>query len=198
MIPLLLNLKDKKVLIIGAGPIASRRIATLLEEGALVTCVTLAISQELKKIATDRLTIRQREYRPSDLDGMALVVAATNDQEVNARIKSDCQTRSLLCNRVDCHQDSDVVFPCVIRRGKLSLSVCTEGASPSLTKAIVKSLSKTYDESYIERLELLSRLRKQILSEKKPGHQALLSQIATDSLSELRKKVKEMGEINDN
>lgn len=198
MIPLLLNLKGKKVLVVGAGPIARRRMVTLLEAGALVTCVTLAINQEFEKIVNDGLTIEQRQYQSSDLDDMTLVVAATNDQELNARIKSDCQIRSLLCNRVDCHQDSDVVFPCVIRRGKLSLSVCTEGASPTLTKAIVKSLSQTYDESYIERLELLSHLREQILRDKKPGYQALLSQIAEESLDGLRKKVKEMGEINDN
>ncbi len=209
MIPLLLNLKDKAVLVVGAGFIATKRVVTLLEEGAVVSCVGLDISDELKKIGSESLTIRQRKYRSSDLKKMDLVVAATNDQALNDQIKKDCKRRSILCSRADCHQDSDVIFPAVIRRGKLTLSVSTQGASPSLTKEIAQSLSKQYDETYAERLDLLSILRREILKEKKPDQQKILKELSKEPLSELRKKVKESdhlladnnkktGEINDN
>ena len=192
MIPLLINLKGKEVLVFGGGKIATRRIKALLKEEALVTCISLELSEDLKSLASDHLSIQQKKYESSDLEKMILVIAATNNKDINERIKKECERREILCSRSDCHEDSDVIFPCVIRRGRLTLSVCTEGASPSLTKEIVKSLSEQYDESYIERLELLSSLRTKILKDENNESKELLNQIPRWSLDELREKLKEI------
>ena len=192
MIPLLINLKGKEVLVFGGGKIATRRIKALLKEEALVTCISLDLSEDLKSLASDHLSIQQKKYESSDLEKMILVIAATNNKDINERIKKECERQEILCSRSDCYEDSDVIFPCVIRRGRLTLSVCTEGASPSLTKEIVKSLSEQYDESYIERLELLNSLRTKILKDENNGSKELLNQIPRWSLDELREKLEEI------
>ena len=78
-------------------------------------------------------------------------MAATDNRELNQQIKRDCAALKIWCNRVDDPEDSDFIFPSVIRRGDLTLSVCTEGASPFLTKRIVDELADRYDDSYTEK-----------------------------------------------
>lgn len=196
MIPLLINLKGRQVLVVGAGLVATRRIRALLKEGARVFCVSLNAEEDLQQLASNRFFWQQKKYEPSDLEEMDLVIAATDDQDMNETIKRDCEKVGLLCSRVDCHQDSDVIFPSVIRRGKLTISVCTEGASPTLTKEIVHTLSHQYDESYAEKIELLSVLRAAVLKNKSVENQALLKEMTKYSISQLRQKVDEIaGEI---
>lgn len=189
MIPLLIDLKDKEVLVVGGGKIAKRRIESLLEEGAKVTCISLSVPEEFRNFDSKNFWLVEKKYEPTDLAEMDLVIAATNHDQINERIKRDCEKLKILCSRVDCHDDSDVIFPAVIRRGRLTLSVSTQGASPSLTKEIAGKLAKQYDESYIEKLDLLSIIRKKILAENNSDSDKILREMAMCSVSELREKL---------
>lgn len=164
MIPLLFNLKNKKALVVGGGKVAARRIITLLENGMQVIAVSPDFSECLIKTDNKALTLIQAVYKKEQLTDMDLVVAATDNRELNQQIKRDCQSPKIFCNRVDDPDDSDFIFPSVIRRGDLTLSVCTEGASPFLTKRIVDDLADRYDDSYAEKTALLRLLRQAVLA----------------------------------
>lgn len=164
MTPLLFNLSRKKILVVGGGKVAARRIIKLLENEIQVVAVSPEFSDGLIKTENKKLTLIQSSYKIEHLSGIDLVVAATNDRALNEQIKADCETKKIWCNRVDDPDDSDFIFPSVVRRGDLTLSVCTEGASPSLTKSIVDELTDRYDHSYSEKTALLRSLREAILA----------------------------------
>lgn len=198
MIPLLFNLKNRKVLVVGGGKIATRRVMTLLNEGATVVCVSSEFSEELKEEDCGKLILKQKKYDCKDLEEMSLVVAATASSRINELVKRNCQSKGLLCNRVDHHEDSDFIFPSTIRRGDMTISVCTEGASPSLTKKIVRSLSNEYSEAYAEKVALLKALRKIVLDQKQidPNTREKLNQLTDCSVLELKEKLEEYKRIN--
>lgn len=188
MTPLLFNLKNKRVLVVGGGKVATRRIVTLFKNGARVVCVSPEFSHCLVKTQDEGLKLVKDTYNCDQLEGIDLVVAATNSEAINAQVKKDCKGLGIWCNRVDSPDDSDFIFPSVIRRGDLTLSVCTEGASPFLTKAIVEDLSRRYDESYIERTALLRECRKRILE--KGDNSQNLKDLAHCSIEELKEQLK--------
>ncbi|MDO9493533.1 bifunctional precorrin-2 dehydrogenase/sirohydrochlorin ferrochelatase [Acetobacterium sp.] len=164
MTPLLFNLKNKKVLVVGGGKVAARRIVTLLENGMQVIAVSPNFSEAIIRTENSQLTLINVGYHKEQLADIDLAVAATNSHELNQQIKMDCLAQKIWCNRVDDPEDSDFIFPSVIRRGDLTLSVCTEGASPFLTKRIVDELADRYDDSYTEKTALLRLLRQAILA----------------------------------
>jgi precorrin-2 dehydrogenase/sirohydrochlorin ferrochelatase len=94
---------------------------------------------------------------------------------------------------VDNHEDSDFIFPATLRRGDLSISVCTEGASPALTKKIIRSLKVEYDQSFERKIELLKSLRQIVLTRKQVdvSTRETLNQLADYSVTELEEKLDE-------
>lgn len=191
MTPLLFNLKNKKVLVVGGGKVAARRIVTLLENGAQVSAVSPDFTETIIKTENCQLTLIHAEYHKEQLTDIDLAVAATDNRELNKQIRTDCASLKIWCNRVDDPEDSDFIFPSVIRRGDLTLSVCTEGASPFLTKSIVDELTDRYDESYTEKTALLRLLRQEILAENGAQNEKTekLKELARCSNAELRSKL---------
>ncbi|WKY47438.1 bifunctional precorrin-2 dehydrogenase/sirohydrochlorin ferrochelatase [Eubacteriaceae bacterium ES3] len=191
MIPLLFSLKNQRILVVGGGEIATRRVSTLLSEGGQVTCVSAEFSEELKGLTNEQLLLKQKKYERADLTDVTLVVAATASSKTNETVRLDCKSMGILCNRVDCHEDSDFIFPSTLRRGDLSISVCTEGASPTLTKKIVRELKTEYDESYERKVELLKNLRQIVLTQKQidVNTREMLNQLADYTVSELEEKL---------
>ncbi|UYO63355.1 bifunctional precorrin-2 dehydrogenase/sirohydrochlorin ferrochelatase [Acetobacterium wieringae] len=191
MTPLLFNLKNKKVLVVGGGKVAARRIVTLLENGMQVIAVSPDFSEGIIKTENNQLTLIYASYHKDQLADIDLAVAATDNRALNGQIKKDCQAQKIWCNRVDDPDDSDFIFPSVIRRGDLTLSVCTEGASPFLTKQIVAELAEHYDDSYTEKTALLRLLRQAVLAgDGSPNEKtAELKALSRCSNAELRSKL---------
>jgi len=191
MTPLLFNLKNKKVLVVGGGKVAARRIVTLLENGMQVIAVSSDFSEAIIRTENNQLTLINACYHKEQLADIDLAVAATDNRELNQQIKRDCQSQKIWCNRVDDPEDSDFIFPSVIRRGDLTLSVCTEGASPFLTKRIVDDLADRYDDSYTEKTALLRLLRQAVLAgDGAPNEKTeKLKELSRCSNAELRSKL---------
>lgn len=196
MTPLLFNLKSKKVLVVGGGKVAARRIVTLLENGMQVIAVSPDFSEAIERIENNQLTQINAGYHKEQLADIDLAVAATDNRELNQQIKRDCQSQKIWCNRVDDPEDSDFIFPSVIRRGDLTLSVCTEGASPFLTKSIVDELADRYDDSYTEKTALLRLLRQAVLAgDGAPKEKSeKLKELSNCSNAELRSKLGNTGQ----
>ena len=138
--PVFLNLKGRRVLIVGGGPGAARKAKGLLKAGARVTVVAPAFSPALPK-AVRRL---RRRYSASDVRGNLLVVAATDDRALNVRIARQARSAGALVNRTDDSGDCDYHVPSVFRKGELAVAVSTGGTSPALARRIRLDLLKRY------------------------------------------------------
>lgn len=161
--PIFLNLQNKKCVVIGGGEVAWRKVCSLQEAGAKVTVVSPEFYPELEKMAgVERI---KRKYDESFLEGAAVVIASTNDEEVNKRIYYDAVKRGLLVNVVDRPEFCSFIVPATIMRGDLCVSVSTGGSSPALARNIRESLENQFGKEYDEFTRLLSEMRKWALKE---------------------------------
>lgn len=164
--PVYLNLQDRKCLVVGAGEVGSRKIASLLDMGAgHVTIIdTRPAEGPMADIAArENVEYSNREFREDDLDGKWLVIACTSSEEVNWRISNLCNERGILCNIVDQPEKCNFIVPAVVRQGDLTLAISTGGRSPALAKHIRRELQDTFGSEYGRLLMLMGRLRPHVL-----------------------------------
>jgi precorrin-2 dehydrogenase/sirohydrochlorin ferrochelatase len=160
--PIILNLKDRLVSVIGGGEVALRKVNTLLEAGANVQVVSPEFADGFSILA-NRITIINACYEERFIKGSYLVIAATSSKEVNKSIAEFCRNKRILCNIVDDIELSDIIVPSSIKRGSLIISVSTLGKSPALASKIRKELEEKYTEEYEEYVELLGSIRRLLL-----------------------------------
>lgn len=160
--PVMLNLTGKQAVVIGGGHIAHRKIISLLDAGAVVTVVSpdvIPVMQEL--VRQHDVTWLKKKYEPKDIENAMLVIAATNQKTVNRDIAEQAKDYQLV-NVVDQPELGNFQVPAVLRRGKLTVTVSTGGASPILARKIRDDLSGIYDERYEAYLDFLWTCRKRI------------------------------------
>jgi precorrin-2 dehydrogenase/sirohydrochlorin ferrochelatase len=159
-LPINLELRGRKCLIVGGGEVALRRAVTLIAHEADVTVVAPQAVPELASLADGgKLRWNQSVYASSFIDGMDIVVAATNMTEVNETAASDARDRGILVCRADRSSEGDFIFPAVLERGGLTISVTTKGGSPTLTAVLIDLLSEQYGPEWAEIVELCSAVR---------------------------------------
>ena len=129
MLPVALNLTGRPVTVIGAGTVGARKIAQLLEVGAVVTVIAEALRAPLP---SGLATVRVRRYQPGDLAGAILVVAATGDPAVDDQIVAEAAARGQLLNVVDDPSRCSFYFTALHRDGDVVVAVSTSGSSPAL------------------------------------------------------------------
>ena len=160
--PLLFEMNGRRALVVGLGRVGRRRARALADAGCTVTALIKAPPPA--DWNSTGVKVVQKAFEAADLASIDLAVAATDDAETNAAVLAACRVRGIPVNVADDPGASDFFFPAVIRRGDLTLSVCTEGASPMTTKAIVKELKAAYGEDYARRLTALKTLRAVIIA----------------------------------
>lgn len=158
--PMFFRLSGRKVLVVGAGRIGSRRIEVLLSFGADVLAVAPKGHERMKALPaaseererqesvsaaseerfTGRLTWERRRFCPSDLDGKFLAVAASDDPAVNDQIVRLCRSRGILVNHAGDQTQCDFFFPGVAREGNLVIGVCASGQNHGLVKEVSAAL----------------------------------------------------------
>lgn len=139
--PVFLDLTAMPTLVVGAGPVAARKAAGLLAAGAHVVLVAPEVGDEVGALAADpgvaaRVTVRIGRYHPSDLDGVHLVITATNDPAANAAVATDARTRGVLVNSADDPANCTFILPAIARRGRITAAVSSGGASPALAQHV--------------------------------------------------------------
>lgn len=139
-IPIMLSVDDKAVLVAGGGPVGWRKAASLLAEGARVACVSPAFCEAFSG-APPGMQLIAREFREEDLEDRFLVVAATGNPGINARIYELCRRRGILCQTVDRHGPSDFSFMAARTVDGLTLAVSTGGRAPGFAKAVAEELA---------------------------------------------------------
>ena len=161
--PFYYDIRDKEFLLIGGGSIAADKFMKLK---AFTDNIRIIAKQT--DIEWPRITLR--EYRSSDLEGADYCIAATGEPAVDARIASDCREKGIPVNVVDNAKLCDFIFPAVIKKGRLLVSVSTSGASPAyarLLKEKIERLLPSDIEAVLEEMyELRGRLKAENLSQK--------------------------------
>lgn len=141
--PIVLRLGGRRVLVVGGGEVAVRRAAGLLAAGARVVAVSPAFSPGFARLEPARAVTRvRRPYRTGDVAGASLVVAATDDRRVNARVGADARRAGVWVNVADDPARSDFIVPAVVRRGGFLLALSSGGASPALMGALRRELDR--------------------------------------------------------
>jgi siroheme synthase-like protein len=151
-----LDLTGRSVLVVGGGPVAHEKIEGLLAAGADVTVVAPQIVADL--VDLDLALIRRR-YRPDDLGGKFLVIAATSTTSVNRRVFRDAEARSLLCNVVDVPELCSFILPAVHRHAPIAIAVSTGGASPALAQHLRDQIAAVVRPEHAELAHRLRELR---------------------------------------
>jgi siroheme synthase-like protein len=155
-----LNLTGRRVLVVGAGPIALEKIEGLLVCGAHVTVVALDAIAPVMELATEgRIELHERAYDTPDLDGCVLVIAATSDTELNTRVYREAEERSMLVNVVDVPQLCNFILPAIVRNDFLTVAISTAGASPALAKRMKREAAAMFGPEYVQLAVLLDGVR---------------------------------------
>lgn len=162
--PMFVDLEGRRCLVVGGGPVATEKVEKLLDHGAAVRLVTPEMTPDLEAIAAaGRLhELHRRTYRPEDLEGCFLVIAATNLDAINRMVWQDAEALNMLCNVVDVPPLCNFIVPSIVRRGELALAISTGGASPVVAKHIRRELEATYGPEWEALVELLRELRDEL------------------------------------
>ena len=161
--PVFLDLHAKRAVIIGGGTLAESKIAKLLDAGAKITLISPKINDGLKAtLEQGSFEWLEREYRPGDLAGAFLGIAATNARPVNEQIFQEAKEASILLNVVDEPLQCSFIAPSIVSRGPVTVAISTGGASPALARKLRETLSASPALEWADMAEVLSRARKQV------------------------------------
>src|SRR3954462_14119968 len=155
------KLKGHRSLVIGGGDIGLEKVEGLLACDADVTLIAPDAHPALKEYASEG-SIRWEERRyggREDLEGALMVIAATDDSEVNIGVSEDAEARSMLVNVVDVPPLCNFILPAIVRSGPLAIAISTAGASPALAKRMKSEIADTFGEPYARLAELLNDAR---------------------------------------
>lgn len=156
--PLFLDLTGQPVVVVGGGQVATRKVRTLLRAGAVVTVVSPALAPALRR--TKRITWVRRAYRVGDLRGARVVIAATDNLQVNERVCRDALRRRLLVNCIAPPAAGNFIVPSLVRRGGITLAISTGGASPAFAKQLRRDLEQFLGDAYPAQLKAMSAARR--------------------------------------
>ena len=137
--PIFLDLKDRPVLVVGAGKVALRKTRGLLEAGARVTVVAPAWEEEFETLP---VRLVQRPFRASDLVRVMLVFAATDDRQVNHRVGVAAKAKGVLANIADLAEECDFIVPARVTSGRVQVAISTGGESPRLSAELRRKLEQ--------------------------------------------------------
>ena len=168
LFPAFVNLKDKRVLIVGGGPVAERKAKVLLEFTRNITIISPRITGGLLALVSEGLIKhKKRRFIAKDLKGIDVVVVAVDNIELQKRIFKMAEKYGILCNSVDSPRFCNFIFPSVITRGDLVIGISTSGSVPALSKRVREMIEAVLPENIEEALEELKKLRESMPKGKK-------------------------------
>lgn len=134
--PIMMDMRNRLAVVVGAGPVGLRKVHSLLEAGAQVKLVADQLPDHADQLSQAGVTIIHKPYCAEFLDGAILVFACTDDRAVNAQIAQDARWAGAIVNAADQPEDCDFFLPAVVKDGDVIVAVGTGGSSPGLAGAI--------------------------------------------------------------
>lgn len=185
--PVFALIDHRPVLVVGGGAVGERKVQDLLAAGARVTVVSPKITPTLARLAEQgRIRYREGPFTPEHLEGMVLVMGATDDPEVNARVSTSAQGRGIWVNIADAPELCTFIVPAQVKRGPLSIAISTGGASPALARRLREDLEAFFGPEYAPYLALLQAVREKVLEIRRghPDNAALFHRLVASPLRE--------------
>lgn len=141
--PMFIDLTGKKILVAGGGRIALRRVRTLLKFGADIHVTAPVLCEEMELLEKQRkITADRRDYRPEDINGMQIVLAATDDRNVNRKIWADCRGAGIMVNTADDRNLCDFYFPSVVMTDDAVIGIGGSGSNHNKVKEMRMKIEK--------------------------------------------------------
>jgi precorrin-2 dehydrogenase/sirohydrochlorin ferrochelatase len=164
--PVNLDIRGRRCLVVGGGRVGARKVNTLVACGAVLTVVSLDVDAGLQRLAAEKtIDLKQRAYQSSDVEGMFLVIGATDDEALNRQINADAEHHNLLCNIADRPKICNFILPAVVAHGDFVMTISTAGKSPAFAKHIRQRLEKEFGPEYGQLLDLMGAIRSRLLAE---------------------------------
>jgi precorrin-2 dehydrogenase / sirohydrochlorin ferrochelatase len=166
LFPVFFRLDQLQILIVGGGKAGLEKVSLLFKnsDNANITLVAPEIKEEIKEIASrfPNLLLVQREYQTSDLEGKALVIAATSIKELNKRVKEEAKARKILTNVADTPELCDFYLSSVVKKGDLKIAISTNGKSPTFAKRMRELLEEVFPDNISDILDNLRTIREKL------------------------------------
>ena len=163
--PVFVQLEGKKVVVVGGGNVAYRKVLALLECGAAIHLAGRELTQALKQmVENEEIHFLGQEFKDEYLNHAFMIIAATDDKDLNHHISTCAREKGVWVNAVDQPPDCDFIVPSILKRGDLQIAISTSGKSPALARKIRKRLEAQFGPEYETFLTMMGRLRKEILS----------------------------------
>lgn len=181
--PVNLDLRGRRVLVVGGGRVAVQKVAGLQRAGAVVTVVAPSVVAEL----ADDPSVRwhQREYRRGEVASYRLAITATDDRAVNAQVARDGDAANVLVNSADDPENCAFILPSVVTRGDLQITVSTNGRSPAMSAWARRHLEHVFTETHARLLDVLSEARDLVRRHHGTSESPGWAEVVDDDLVEL-------------
>ena len=154
--PMFLNISGRKCLVVGGGKVALRKVLVLLDFDARVTVVARKISDEIRNLPVD---VCERDYTEEDINACALVVAATDDANVNHKVAETAKRYHIPVNAVDQPEDCTFIFPAYVKRKNVVGAFSSAGNSPVLTQYLKAQIQDVLTDELGEINEYMGSIR---------------------------------------
>jgi precorrin-2 dehydrogenase / sirohydrochlorin ferrochelatase len=159
--PVALNVSGRRVVVIGADAIRDGRVGSLLASGADDVMVFTNGPVESRDVpfADARVRLARRSWRPNDLDGAFVCLAASSDPDERSRIAHAARERHVLVNVTDDVANCDYAVPAVVRRGDLAIAISTGGRAPALARKLRELLAERFGPDWDEIVRIIAAVR---------------------------------------
>jgi precorrin-2 dehydrogenase/sirohydrochlorin ferrochelatase len=158
--PIFVEMRGRRVLLVGGGNVALEKIGRLVDAEADVTVVAPELRPEVRAIVDESaLPWLERPYASGDVEGYELVMVATDDGAVNAQVAAEARALGIWVNAADDVANCDFILPSLAKRGRIALAASTGGASPALARWLRERLEEFLDEEVVSLADLLAEVR---------------------------------------
>jgi len=161
--PLFIELRNRPVLVVGGGPIAERKVDSLLQAEAAVTLVAPDLTAHLKQLAAaGSIRTERRKFEEADLENVLLVISATDDVETQERVAALARAHGILINTVDQPRLCDFIVPAIVRHGDVIAAISTSGKSPALAAALKSKIESVVTKDAGRAASILGAIRNEV------------------------------------
>lgn len=167
-----LKIQDKKCIVVGGGRVACRKVKTLLDCGARVAVISPDLTDCLQELHEEKkIHWLRKKYSTGDLADAFLVIAATDNPDVQAAIYAEAEKNNTLLNVADVPKWCNFILPATLNRGSFSIAISTGGKSPALARSIRERMEDDFGREYELYIEILGMLRPMVLDGQKTSQE---------------------------
>lgn len=166
LFPIFLKLETLSLLIVGGGEVAIEKLSAVLNNSpqTKIKLVAKEIREEIRAMVVGhpKITLLQKEFEPSDIDGMDLVIAAVNDRSLSTVITKSTHAKGKLINAADKPDLCDFYLGSIVQKGNLKIAISTNGQSPTAAKRIKEMLNEALPAELDEMITNLNLVRQKL------------------------------------